>query len=58
MMQNHVMVRGRQFASNGEQRGVFELRGGAYLQHRGTGQTPLFRSPNQLARYVCRMLAP
>lgn len=34
--------------------GVFELKGGAYSQHRGTSQTPNFKSASQFRRWVRR----
>lgn len=55
-MKFQIVVRGRQFATNREGCGVFELRGGAYMQHRGTGQSGPFASEASLRRYVQRML--
>lgn len=48
-------IRGRWFATNDEHLGVFELRGGAYTQHRGTGQTPRFKNAQHFRRYVLEM---
>ena len=54
---NHKMtIRGRTFAANSENQGVFEMDHGAYMQHRGTGQTPTFKTPEQFRRYVLRMI--
>jgi hypothetical protein len=55
-MKFQITVERRQFATNDEYVGVFELRNGAYMQHRGTSQTPRFRSEQQFRRYVQRML--
>lgn len=55
-MKNQITVKGRQFATNAEGEGVFELIGGAYRQHRGTGQTPRFNDTVAFRRYVLRML--
>ena len=56
MMTLKITVKGRQFAASSEREGVFELRAGAYIQHRGTGQTPRFRDKAHFRRYVQRML--
>lgn len=56
MMTLQIEVKGRAFAANAEREGVFELRAGAYQQHRGAGQTPAFRNEAQFRRYVQRML--
>lgn len=58
MMQYKIEVKGRTYAADAEGRGVFELVGGGYIQHRGTGQTPKFRSEEQFRRYVQRMTRP
>lgn len=55
-MQNQIYINGRKFATNHENYGVYELKNGAYIQHRGNGQTPKFRDDNHLRRYVQRML--
>jgi hypothetical protein len=57
MMKFQIDVKGRQFACNAEQEGVFELIRGAYTQHRGTDQAPAFRDEAHFRRYVQRMLA-
>ncbi len=51
-MQFKQEIRGRTFAANIERQGVFELVAGAYLQHRGNGQTPTFRDARQFGGYV------
>ena len=56
MMKFQITVKGRQFACNSEREGIFELIGGAYLQHLGTGQTPAFKDALHFRRYVQRML--
>lgn len=49
-------IRGRRiFACNNEAQGVFELIRGAYTQHRGTSQTPTFKSAEHFRRYVLNM---
>ena len=53
-----TMRSGRIFAANAEFSGVFELISGAYTQHRGTGQTPVFRTTAHFRAYVSRMLRP
>lgn len=55
-MRYQIVVKGRQFAVNNEFCGVFELRDGAYVQHRGTSQTPRFKSEQHFRRYVQAML--
>jgi len=55
-MQNQIYINGRKFATNHENYGVYELKNGAYIQHRGNGQTPKFRGDNHFRRYVQRML--
>lgn len=47
--------KGRIFSTNAEGQGIFELIGGSYIQHRGTGQTPLIKDVKQLARYLSKM---
>lgn len=56
MMTLQITVKGRQFACSPEHDGVFELISGAYVQHRGTSQTPAFRDEAHFRRYVQRML--
>jgi len=56
MMKFQSVVKGRIFACNNEQQGVYELRAGAYTQHVGNGQTPTFRTSKSFRRYVQRML--
>lgn len=46
--------RKRTMATSASRDGVFELKGGAYSQHRGTGQTPTFKSKEQFRRWVRR----
>jgi hypothetical protein len=54
---NHKMtIKGRTFAANSESQGVFEMDHGAYMQHRGNGQTPTFETPERFRRYVLRMI--
>ena len=55
-MHYKITVKGRTFATNDENDGVFELIRGAYQQHRGTSQTPKFQSEAQFRRYVQEML--
>ena len=56
MMDFQIIVKGHQYATNNEHLGVFELVNGAYIQHRGTGQTPKFKSKQHFRRYIYRML--
>ena len=51
-----ITVKDRVFAANREREGVFELRNGAYIQHRGTGQAGPFRDELAFRRFVQRML--
>ena len=51
-------IENRIFAANNEGEGVFELIRGAYMQHRGTSQTPKFRTTQQFNRFVRKMLTP
>jgi hypothetical protein len=55
-MKNQIVVNGRQFATNNENEGVFELVNGAYMQHRGNGQAGPFKSTKTFRQYVVRML--
>jgi hypothetical protein len=42
-----------EWACNKEGEGVFtRQQDGTWLQHRGTGQTPLFKTAQQLSRYI------
>ncbi len=50
------VVKGRGFACDSCRDGVYELIRGAYMQHRGTGQTPTFRDAEHFKCYVRRML--
>ena len=50
-----TMRDGTIWACNAEFEGVFELVRGAYHQHRGTGQTPIFKTADQFRRYVNRL---
>lgn len=44
---------GSEWACNREGEGIFSRRkDGTWQQHTGTGQTPVFRTPQQLSRYV------
>jgi hypothetical protein len=43
------------YATNRDGTGVFVLAGGAYLQIRGNGQTPTFKSAKQFRRYLYRL---
>lgn len=43
------------YATNNDGYGLFVLRGGAYVQLRGTGQTPKFNGFQQFVRYIRRV---
>lgn len=55
-MKWQIRVKGRQFATNLDGTGVFELVGGAYRQHRGNGSAGPFWDQAAFRRYVQRML--
>lgn len=55
-MKFQILIKTRQFATNKEGCGIFELINGAYIQHRGTSQTPVFKNAGQFRRYIQRML--
>lgn len=52
-MNNKISVKGRTFATS-RSCGVFELRNGAYMQHRGTAKC--FSSTEAFRRFVRLML--
>lgn len=52
-MNNKIVVKGRTFATE-RSCGVFELRSGAYMQHRGTAKC--FSTTKAFRRYVQLML--
>lgn len=54
-MTNKLRVRNRTFMTNSDSCGVFELRNGALLQHRGNAKC--FKSVASFRRYVQRMLS-
>jgi len=54
-MKYKQVIRGRNFATNSEGEGVFEWVRGAYMQHRGTSQTPRFKAADHFRRYVLEM---
>lgn len=49
-------IKANYYATNNEGEGLFLLRGGAYIQLRGTSQTPKFKDEKIFRRYVLAYL--
>lgn len=45
----------QEWACNDEGEGIFTRHADGWKQHLGTGQTPIFRTPAQLRRYIRKM---